>query len=140
MRWYVLPLLLSLFFLSCSEDDSLAGPPPLAKTTIDLQFGFRSRGVDILADSNRIFFALMDSAELLAGPQASFVTYLSQGRHVLIVRRLTFASSPPPFSDTLTLVLSSLHDCFVGLQIAEGDTVAMVVQDHPFGYLKTAFK
>ena len=133
MQKHIVILGLILISFACTKENIVSPDFNLVKTTIDLQMGFANHSVWLNIDTTRVFKALLSPASPLAGPEASFVTYLRQSSHQIVVTRVTIVSPITLYLDTLRLDLISPNDCYVGL-VAIGDSVAMKVQDHPFGY------
>jgi len=128
MKRVLFVLSLVVILSSCSDDSAVGPTAEFVQTTVDLQLYFGGHRVIVWIDSLRYFDANLKSGAYLAGPDATFITYLLRSEHRMIVAMI----DTTVFVDTLHFSLGSAQRYFIGLQT--GDTISMRIQDHPFYY------
>lgn len=130
MNRIVCTLAILVLFSSCSDNSVLAPRIAYIESNIHLQMGFSNHRVIMYIDSLRAFDAALKNESPLAGPEASFITYLRQGEHQLV----TLLIDSTAWIDTTRFSLGLADRYFIGLQ-AVPDSMIMVIQDYPFIYL-----
>lgn len=131
----ILSLFASLLVFSCTDEISTA--PSLNELTevkFDLQGGFQDGEVSIKIDDKHYFTAPFRGVQPTAGPQATFTTYISRGKHQIIVRRLIDFRISNLKTDSASIDIGSSEKYWVGLVVWE-DSLYVQVQDSAFYYL-----
>lgn len=126
--------------LSCEDnstyspiDDSQVDKTELVKVRLDMQSGFAGKIVSIYINDDQNYYSILSNLVSLAGPEASFSTYLPRGQNKLIVFLGDTHNIYNSFRDTTTFYLGSKEKYFIGLHIT--DKVEVTVQDSSYFYI-----
>ncbi len=136
MKIYLI-LLFTFFvnFNSCSDEDSTSSNnDDLVEIQFDLQTGFDNVAVSITENDNNYFHAIFTGIESLAGPQASFITYLSEGGHNIKIIRTQLDNITNVRIDSCEFSIGSSDKYWVGMSIYS-DSLHITIQDSSFFYL-----
>jgi hypothetical protein len=132
---FFIPFILSFLIVACFKENSTS--PNIDKKTevqFDLQTGFADE-VHIKVDDKFYFHAISTNIEYTAGPQASFVTYLSKDKHKVFIYRKKIEG---PFgdvqSDSTVISIGTSEKYWVGLSIYS-DSLYFLIQDSSFFYI-----
>lgn len=104
----------------------------LVKVRIDMIYGFFGKIVRLNINNNENFYAILSSAVSLAGPEASFSTYLVRGENKLIVSLGDPGNIHNFVRDSTTFFLGSKDKYFIGLGFI--DKIEVTIQDSAFVY------
>lgn|GEM_PF-3680526 len=137
---YVIFIVLIAAILSagCKDDavspwDNINNGAHLVNVQVDLQSGFAGKLVLIEINNNRVYYSILSELVSLAGPEASFSTYLPEGENNIFVFTQSTTNSQEKFSDSSRISIGHMEKYFVGLQIS--DSLKCIVQDSSFLYL-----
>ena len=132
------PILFSLSFIliACSKENTTC---PIIDEKVEVQFdlqtGFGDNAVSIKIDDEYYFHAMLTGIELLAGPQASFTTYLLQGEHNLNIQRNHidnyFGNAK---LDSTVIFIGTAEKYWIGLSVYS-DSLYISIQDSRFFYI-----
>ena len=124
-----------LGILSCNEDSvtNSTETVKLVKVRVDLQTGFGNKTVFIKFNDESAFSANLSNMEPLAGPIATFDSYLHEGENNLSLLMHDLSLQSEIFSDSCSFILGDKEIYYLGLQFS--DTLRFVLQDSPFFYL-----
>lgn len=122
-------------FISCTKENSTCpGFDEKVEVQFDLITGFNDE-VSIKIDEKYYFTAIITGIEYLAGPQATFTTYLSRNEHDLYIYKREFDSIfRSPQIDSTKIVIGSSEKYCIGLSVYP-DTMLIIVQDSSFFYI-----
>jgi hypothetical protein len=124
----------SINFISCSNNNPISSNNhDLVEIQFDLQTGFVNVSVQIIENGKYYFNAFFKGIEPLAGPQASFITYLSQGDHYIITRRTPFNYTNIK-KDTTKIMIGNSRKYWIGMGVYS-DSLHVVVQNSAFIYI-----
>lgn len=124
---------------ACDSDNGVTGNGPLpARVTVDLIDDFGEKKVIVEFDGRRYFSAYPSAVAPLTGPQASFVTFLDRGPHLLSLRWAPIKGSEA-HRDSSRIEIGDGDAYFIGLLLFQtnsgADSLRVIVRDSPFGYL-----
>ena len=140
MKYLVIVLTVALLTAGC-KDDSVVNPGNenqgnnnnLIKTQVDLQNGFAGKIAYISVNDERVYYSILSDLVSLAGPDASFTTYLPEGESSIVVRVQIPNSLTEFVVDSCRVSLKKKDKYFIGLQLS--DSLRCIVQDSTFFYL-----
>ena len=137
MKICILSIILFLTFSACSEDNPVsANTENLTEVQFDLQTGFANVSLSIMEENKNYFGGMFTGIERLAGPQASFITFLAQGKHEFIIRRTQLDNITLFKMDTCEIDIGGSEKYWVGIGVnTNTDSLYYVVQDSGFFYL-----
>jgi hypothetical protein len=131
----ILFMMCILHIIACSDDNPASSmSADLVEVQFDLHSGFYDVAVSIRENDTYYFEAFFTGIEPLAGPQASFTTYLATGEHCLIMRRRPFNFYSPSKYDTTKITVGDAEKYWIGIH-AYPDSLHVVVQDSAFMYI-----
>jgi hypothetical protein len=132
-------ILLPLALWSCgdSKDTVTGGGTALVPTRIDLVRGFYGREVVLYIDHLQIFSVHEMLPSPIAGPEASFLTALETGAHLISV--WMNATGAGAFQDSVRVSIGEAERYYIALDMVGGDggsemKLRAAVQTRPFGY------
>ena len=138
MKMYVFIIfILSSYIISCSEDNPAASTDgDMVEVQFDLQTGFANVSLSIMEDDKYYFNAMFTGIELLAGPQASFTTFLPKGEHTFIIRRTQLDNFTSFKIDTCIFNIGKSDKYWIGIGVnSDSDSLFYIVQDSGFFYI-----
>jgi hypothetical protein len=137
MKTYIILIILFINFSSCSEDNpTSSNSENLIEVQFDLQTGFSDVALSIMEDNKYYFSGIFTGIELLAGPQASFITFLPQGEHDLVVIRTQLDNITNFKMDTCVVEIGESDKYWIGMGVnSNSDLLYFAVQDSGFFYL-----
>ena len=107
----------------------------LSKVQIDLQQGFEGHLVVLEINDEVYYRAELSESAQLAGPLASFSTYLPCGQNILKAFWQADGYQVGPYKeDSLLIELGDAKKYFLGISVSE-DSLYCVIQDIAFAYL-----
>ena len=117
----LLLFLIPLAFWSCGDsNDTVTGDAPdLIPVKIDLVNGFYGKGVVLDIDTVQFFSVNEMGPSPISGPEASFVTFLAKGSHLLSIR--LSESGVIAFQDSARLEIDSAEKYYVALDITRDE-------------------
>lgn len=126
------------FFTGCESDDIVnpwlnkKSSMDLTEIRVDLQNGFAGKHSLVIINDEIYYNSILSDKIMLAGPEATFTTYLPYGSNTITVftRSLNEHSE---FIDSSRIFLGDKEKYFIGLQIY--DSLRCVVQDSSFLYM-----
>ncbi|KAA3616252.1 MAG: hypothetical protein DWQ05_10935 [Calditrichaeota bacterium] len=134
--FYFLTLFLYIFLLGCDDDNFIENTPDLAKINVDLQAGFEDHFVSVKFNDERYFSADLTELAPLAGPLATFVTYLKPGEYncEIFWQENVRQVGQPFFLDSTIITIGNLDEYYLGIR-AYSDTISVELKESPFSYL-----
>jgi hypothetical protein len=138
MRSFIVILIVTIFLIisSCKEE-SVTNPVTennnLVKANVDLQSGFAGKIVVVEFNKERTYQSNLSNIVSLAGPEASFITYIQKGKNNLFVLTQNPELPSEYFADSTIINIGDKKEYFLGLQIS--DSLKCIVQDSSFFYM-----
>ena len=128
---FLFTLIILLLFNSCTDESTTNSLDELIKARIDLQSGFAGNYVIIKGNDEIIFNAQLSESVPLAGPLATFTTYLPKGNNKMFI---LWTLNYPFLRDSIEFILEDTGNYFIGLQLLD-DKIFFQIQDDEFHYL-----
>jgi len=139
MRLYkIIIIFAAIFILESCKEESITNPVNdndaiLVKAQVDLQVGFAGKSVIITFNKESVYHSILSDVVSLAGPEATFITYISKGENNLFVYTQNPNLPSEYFIDSAIVNIGDKGKYFLGLQIA--DSLKCIVQDSSFLYM-----
>ena len=129
-------IILLFLLVSCKKETILTSQDNMIPVDIDLQTGTENKHVKVYLNQQLSFQAYLPTSGSLAGPIASFSTFLPSNTKTMRVWWQSSSSSNGLLfkQDSSVFNLSSSKKYYIGIEI-NNDTLKVVVQDIPFGYM-----
>lgn len=132
-------LLISFTLISCIKEKIVNSNDELNCELVLVQIDFQSGVADNriqIEFNDEIYFSSMFSKYVpLAGPMATFTTYLARGENKLhIFGQLLSAPQQTYYQKNTFINIGSDDKYYIGIVLSSGDFV-ITVQENPFGYL-----
>lgn len=139
MRLYkIIIIFAAIFILESCKEESITNPVNdndaiLVKAQVDLQVGFAGKSVIITFNKESVYHSILSNVVSLAGPEATFITYIPKGANNLFVYTQNPNLPSEYFIDSTIINIGNKEKYFLGLQIS--DSLKCIVQDSSFLYM-----
>ncbi len=134
----ILIIITSIFICESCKEETISNPVNyndiiLVKAQVDLQSGFAGKVVTIRFNKESVYHSILSDIVSLAGPEATFITYIPKGENNLFVYTQNPNLPSEYFIDSAIVNIGDKEKYFLGLQIA--DSLKCIVQDSSFLYM-----
>ena len=133
----ILTISLALFFISCDEDNVTGNGVTLVKVNVDLQLGFQDHFVKVKFNDTVHFSADLTPGVSLAGPLATFITYLPHGLNQCeVFWQENYGQAYQPFHlDSTDVYVGDSKEYYMGIRVSSDTTLVVEIREEPFYYL-----